>query len=162
MQRPRKPIGERLERMAERTNEALALVEERAGQWADPEDSLRNFHDVAILGSLLRIDPTCAPDVALWFAGLKLLRLANIYKRGEGVTNERLMDSLLDTINYLHIFLDLVEEQHDAWLPDTIEKQHGVAAVEQYLALERGQTGYGTTPLGEAVHGIDPPHHGED
>jgi len=91
----------------EYTEEMVKIHSQKNHDYADQSDPLNNFR---IVNELVKDIPDCPFKVAFTRLIEKILRISQIAKKGNQVTNETLIDSLMDGANYCILARILIEE----------------------------------------------------
>lgn len=91
----------------EYTEEMVNIHSQKNHDYSDASDPLNNFR---ITNELVKGIPDCPFKVAFTRLIEKVLRISQVAKKGNQVTNETLIDSLMDGANYCILGRILIEE----------------------------------------------------
>ena len=104
---------EELQFFREITRKQREILFKKSNDYANKQDVLLNFKQMAELGrhaSLANMTPT---QVSLWYASMKLQRLGNLLKDDKTPNNESIEDSFIDMMNYIFLaYCNYVESKH--------------------------------------------------
>lgn len=93
--------------------ERIELRKKKGKDYANEDDCLTNFKNVAKILGLLGIDPSKSYGVALIYTVLKLDRISNLVFRRKGKpSNEAIDDSISDILNYLDLFRECLLDDY--------------------------------------------------
>ena len=102
------------EHWEERFRKRLELSRSKEEDYGSKDTPNANFHRVAELCRILKVDVTKAEGVAQFHIVNKLDRLCNLLRDGRTPNNESVEDTLADMQNYIDILQDIREEGRNA------------------------------------------------